>query len=33
MTISQIVVVGAGVMGRGIAYVSALAGFHTIVVD
>ncbi|WP_047985783.1 3-hydroxyacyl-CoA dehydrogenase [Ornithinibacillus californiensis] len=33
MTINKITVVGAGVMGRGIAYVSALAGFHTTLVD
>ncbi len=33
MTIHHITVVGAGVMGRGIAYVSALAGFHTTLVD
>ena len=33
MTIKNITVVGAGVMGRGIAYVSALAGFHTTLVD
>ncbi|MFD2043668.1 3-hydroxyacyl-CoA dehydrogenase [Ornithinibacillus salinisoli] len=33
MTIKNIVVVGAGVMGRGIAYVSALAGFQTTIVD
>lgn len=33
MTISNITVVGAGVMGRGIAYVSALAGFQTTLVD
>lgn len=33
MTIRHITVVGAGVMGRGIAYVSALAGFHTALVD
>ncbi|MUK88673.1 3-hydroxyacyl-CoA dehydrogenase [Ornithinibacillus sp. L9] len=33
MTIRNIVVVGAGVMGRGIAYVSALAGFRTTLVD
>ncbi|WP_078380338.1 3-hydroxyacyl-CoA dehydrogenase [Sutcliffiella halmapala] len=29
----HIVVIGSGVMGRGIAYVSALGGFHTTVVD
>lgn len=33
MTINHITVVGAGVMGRGIAYVSALAGFKTTLVD
>lgn len=33
MTIQHITVVGAGVMGRGIAYVSALAGFRTMLVD
>lgn len=33
MTVLNITVVGAGVMGRGIAYVSALAGFHTTLVD
>lgn len=33
MTIENITVVGAGVMGRGIAYVSALAGFQTTLVD
>lgn len=33
MTIEKITVVGAGVMGRGIAYVSALAGFQTTLVD
>ncbi|HAM80854.1 3-hydroxyacyl-CoA dehydrogenase [Ornithinibacillus bavariensis] len=33
MTINSITVVGAGVMGRGIAYVSALAGFQTTLVD
>lgn len=33
MTIKHITVVGAGVMGRGIAYVSALAGFYTTLVD
>jgi 3-hydroxybutyryl-CoA dehydrogenase len=33
MTITNITVVGAGVMGRGIAYVSALAGFQTTLVD
>lgn len=33
MTINHITVVGAGVMGRGIAYVSALAGFQTTLVD
>ena len=31
--VENIVVVGAGVMGRGIAYVSALAGFSTTLVD
>ncbi|CAG9621932.1 3-hydroxyacyl-CoA dehydrogenase [Sutcliffiella rhizosphaerae] len=29
----RIVVVGSGVMGRGIAYVSALGGYHTFLVD
>ncbi|ASK61958.1 3-hydroxybutyryl-CoA dehydrogenase [Virgibacillus phasianinus] len=33
MTIQNVTVMGAGVMGRGIAYVSALAGFHTTLVD
>jgi len=33
MTINKITVVGAGVMGRGIAYVSALNGFETTLVD
>lgn len=33
MTIQNVTVAGAGVMGRGIAYVSALAGFRTILVD
>ncbi|MEN2767133.1 3-hydroxyacyl-CoA dehydrogenase [Ornithinibacillus xuwenensis] len=33
MTIEKVTVVGAGVMGRGIAYVSALAGFQTTIVD
>jgi 3-hydroxybutyryl-CoA dehydrogenase len=33
MTIQKITVVGAGVMGRGIAYVSAQAGFQTTLVD
>lgn len=33
MTIRNITVVGAGVMGRGIAYVSALTGFSTTLVD
>lgn len=33
MTIENITVVGAGVMGRGIAYVSALAGIRTTLVD
>ncbi|WP_026907875.1 3-hydroxyacyl-CoA dehydrogenase [Paucisalibacillus globulus] len=33
MTINKITVVGAGVMGRGIAYVSALSGFQTTLVD
>ncbi|MFC0522712.1 3-hydroxyacyl-CoA dehydrogenase [Pontibacillus salicampi] len=33
MKVEQIVVVGSGVMGRGIAYVSAVGGFATTVVD
>jgi 3-hydroxybutyryl-CoA dehydrogenase len=33
MTIQKITVIGAGVMGRGIAYVSALNGFQTTLVD
>lgn len=33
MTIQNVTVMGAGVMGRGIAYVSALAGFRTTLVD
>ncbi|MDV2581433.1 3-hydroxyacyl-CoA dehydrogenase [Alkalibacillus haloalkaliphilus] len=33
MTINRITVVGAGVMGRGIAYVSALSGYQTELVD
>ncbi len=33
MTLQNVTVAGAGVMGRGIAYVSALAGFHTTLVD
>jgi 3-hydroxybutyryl-CoA dehydrogenase len=33
MTIQKITVVGAGVMGRGVAYVSALSGFQTTLVD
>lgn len=33
MTIQHVTVMGAGVMGRGIAYVSAFAGFHTTLVD
>ena len=31
--INNIVVVGSGVMGRGIAYVAAVGGFHTTLVD
>ena len=31
--IKNIVVVGSGVMGRGIAYVGALGGFHVSIVD
>ena len=31
--IQNIVVIGSGVMGRGIAYVSSLGGFHTTLVD
>lgn len=33
LNVENIVVVGAGIMGRGIAYVSALAGFQTTLVD
>ncbi len=33
MAVQNVTVAGAGVMGRGIAYVSALAGFHTTLVD
>lgn len=33
MSVQNITVIGAGVMGRGIAYVSALAGFTTTLVD
>ena len=33
MSLQKITVAGAGVMGRGIAYVSALAGFETTLVD
>lgn len=33
MTIRNITVVGAGTMGRGIAYVSALAGYETVLTD
>ncbi|WP_047980383.1 3-hydroxyacyl-CoA dehydrogenase [Ornithinibacillus contaminans] len=33
MRLEKITVVGAGVMGRGIAYVLSLAGFHTTMVD
>ncbi|WP_042143159.1 3-hydroxyacyl-CoA dehydrogenase [Paucisalibacillus sp. EB02] len=33
MTIKKITVVGAGIMGRGIAYISAQAGFQTTLVD
>ncbi|KMJ59607.1 3-hydroxybutyryl-CoA dehydrogenase [Bacillus sp. LL01] len=29
----KVVVIGSGVMGRGIAYVSALGGFHTTLID
>ena len=33
MTVKTVAVVGAGIMGRGIAYVSALAGFRTLLTD
>src|SRR3990167_889004 len=33
MTIQNVVVVGSGLMGRGIAHVAALGGFRTIMVD
>ena len=33
MTITNVAVLGAGIMGRGIAYVSALGGFRTILQD
>src|SRR4051812_12902597 len=33
MTINTILVVGSGIMGRGIAYASAIAGYATIVGD
>ena len=33
MTVRSIAVLGAGIMGRGIAYVSALGGFQTVVQD
>ena len=33
MTVQKIAVLGAGIMGRGIAYVSALGGFDTILQD
>src|SRR5437868_1566590 len=33
MTIERIAVVGSGLMGRGIAYVSAVAGYQTLVHD
>ncbi|MGH7731476.1 MAG: 3-hydroxyacyl-CoA dehydrogenase [Candidatus Eiseniibacteriota bacterium] len=33
MTVSNVAVLGAGIMGRGIAYVSALGGFRTILQD
>lgn len=33
MNMKNIVVIGAGVMGRGIAYVSCVAGFQTVLVD
>ena len=33
MTVSHVAVLGAGIMGRGIAYVSALGGFRTILQD
>ena len=33
MTIANVAVLGAGIMGRGIAYVSALGGFRTVLQD
>ena len=33
MTINQVTVIGSGTMGRGIAYISALGGFKTILQD
>ena len=33
VTIQNVAVLGAGLMGRGIAYVSALGGFRTILQD
>ena len=33
MTVKTVAVLGAGIMGRGIAYVSALAGFRTLLTD
>jgi 3-hydroxybutyryl-CoA dehydrogenase len=33
VTVSNVVVLGAGIMGRGVAYVSALGGFRTVLQD